>query len=227
MRGSSESDAAALREGESECQLNFSFFSPHPPPPPTLTPVLQRGQEETEAEKKKIIKFHSREKWLECRRHVSHRGTPARGPYFCFPYMYLFWFRERVRVKNNSTAAARIIIKFHTASVPLGRGPLILLKGFFFFFFLSNKPDPVTSGVFFLCVPLLPRTIYVQPSSPLSFTFPRFVVHINRLCIYNYSTSFHLWPVQLPFRGCFVMTVMWMRAVQPRQPRMLWWWGLR
>lgn len=94
IRGSSESHAAALREGETECQLNFfSFFFHHPPsPPPALVPVLQRGREETEAgvKKKKFIRFHSREKWQECRRHVSRRGTPARGPYFRFPYMCLF-----------------------------------------------------------------------------------------------------------------------------------------
>lgn len=111
--------------------------------------------------------------------------------------MYLFWFRECAWVKNNSRAATRIVIKFHAASVPLGRGPLIQLKGFFFFFFLPNKPHPVTSGVFFLCIPLLPRTVCASMPS-VHYFFP----DSSNVYIYLFHLSFHPWSVQLPFSRC-------------------------
>lgn len=49
----------------------------------------------------------------------------AVGSFYSFFYIYLFWLHT-CACENNSTKDVRIVIKFHTAAVPLGGDTLIL-----------------------------------------------------------------------------------------------------
>lgn len=48
----------------------------------------------------------------------------SKWSFYSFSYIYLFWF-QKCASENNSSTAVRIVIKFHAASVPLGRDTLI------------------------------------------------------------------------------------------------------
>lgn len=91
---------SSLREGEAGCQLNFFFFFP----------LLQRvGDTRGQKKKKKFNEFCAsvkecrRAEWLKTR--VLLRIT-ARGPFYSFSYIYLFWFQKWAS-GNYSTEACK------------------------------------------------------------------------------------------------------------------------
>ncbi len=157
------------------------------------------------------------------------QSASARGPFI--PFLKYIYFDFKSASKNNSTEAARTVIKYHAAFGPLGKDTLIQLKGFFLF---SNSLHPEPPGVVFLtsCC----ADDHMHASSPhwdehahtLMYIIPIYCAHDTYftlgICIYIFilPVSPHR-AVTLPVNICIVMTFMSMRAARLRQPLMLQW----
>lgn len=131
------------REGEAGCQLNPP--SPTPPTPSRLTPlagVLQRVGRKRGGLSGGGLEGNSLSSSGGTAGDKLPVGKPDRGSSFLFPFFTRACSNtERRASQNNLTAAVRIGVESHAASLALGRSLLILFLQVLFLF-LPNSLSP-------------------------------------------------------------------------------------